>query len=162
MVSDRVEAVARQLEHIDDETSTELEELQEAIERVEGLHEEHMEEMEADEEFIHDLKNLYREVRMIRKIEEHLYNGLEAYGDNEITAERFKQLYVEDEEELVEVVNEIQTELEDMTTLIAEEERLTNKDFDKEGAIEELIRALNEEQAELSEAHNAIEETLME
>lgn len=162
MASDRVEAVASQLEHIDEETSTELEELREAIERVENLHEEHLEEMEADEEFIHDLKALHEDIVMIRKIEEHLQNSLEAYGENQITAEKFKQLYVRDEERLKEVMGEIATELEDMTNLIAEEERVTNKDFDKEGVIENLLHALNQEQEDLAEAHGNIEETLME
>jgi len=161
MTSRRLESAASQLEQINESTSVELEELKETIDSVERLHEEHIREMEDDREFIEDLKALYREIEQVRKIEKHMYNAMEAYDSGELTKAKFKQLYVRDEESLVDVIGEIRTELEESIRLISEEERLTNKDEDKEAAIEELVDALTHEEAKLEEAHGNIEEILL-
>lgn len=149
-----------QLEEIEENTHTELEELQEAIERVQELNEEHREEIEADEEFLEELKDLYIEIRDIRKIEEHMYNRIQQYGNGEITKQKFKQEYIHDEESLVEIIEEVREDLEDMVTIISEEERLTQKDLDREGAVEELVDALTHEEKQLEKAHEQIEERL--
>ncbi|MFB6174921.1 MAG: hypothetical protein ABEJ87_03005 [Candidatus Nanohalobium sp.] len=157
----RLEAAAKRLEQIDDETDTELQELQEAIKTIEELHEEHVEELEDDEEFIEELKDLYVEIRDIRKIEEHLYNEIEQYGNGNIAKQRFKKLYVRDEDQLVEIISEVREDLEDMITILSEEERFTNKDLDIEGATEELVDALTEEEKQLEESHKQIEKRIL-
>lgn len=157
----RLEEAAMRLEEIDKSTHTELEELQEAIETVESLHEEHKEELEADEEFIHDLRDLYAEIRDIRQIEEHMYNEIEQYGNGELTKQRFKKLYIRDEEELIEIIHEVRQDLEEMINILSQEERLTHKDIDIEGATEELVDALTHEEEELEEAHKQIEKRIL-
>ncbi|PSH01068.1 MAG: hypothetical protein BRC30_00220 [Nanohaloarchaea archaeon SW_7_46_7] len=158
MNSKRLHQAVNDLEKIDEETELELEELGDAIHEVEDLHEEHLEEMEKDREFIQDMKDLYQEVRMIQKIDRHMYKIMEAYEGGEINRQAFKKKYVKDEERFMEIIHEIRTELEEMIRMISEEERLTNKDLDKEGAIEELIRTLNGEQSRLQNTHEHMEE----
>lgn len=160
MRSERLEQAVRDLEEIEDGTDVELEELGDAIHEIEDLHEEHKEEIHRDEEFIQDLKDLYQEVRMIQKIDQHMYKIVEAYGGGEINRQAFNKKYLKDQDRFAEVVHEIRTELEEMIRLVSEEERLTNKDLNIEGGIEELIRALNQEQSNLKETHKHMEEMI--
>lgn len=160
MTSKRLEGALRDIEEIEKETDVELEELGDAIHEVEDLHEEHIEEMQRDEEFIQDLKDLYQEIRMIQKIDQHMYKIMEAYEGGEINRKAFKRRYVKDEQRFMEVLQEITTELEEMIRMVSEEERLTNKDFNIEGGIEELIRALNKEQSNLRGTYDHMEEMI--
>lgn len=157
----RLKEAARGLQEIDEQTHTELEELQEAIETVETLHEEHREELEADEKFIQDLKDLYVEIRDVRQIEEHMYNKVQQYGNGKLTKQQFKKDYIRDEDKLLEIVEEIREDLEDMITLLSEEERLTHKDLDIEGATQELVEALTEEEKQFEDAQKQIRKRLI-
>ena len=160
MGSKRLEQSVRDLEEIKEQTDVELEELGDAIHEVEELHEEHLEELERDKEFIEDMKDLYQEIRMIQKIDQHMYKIMEAYEGGEINRKAFKKRYVKDEERFMEVLQEITTELEEMIMMVSEEERLTNKDFNIEGGIEDLIRALNKEQSNLRGTYDHMEEMI--
>lgn len=160
MSSNRIKAAAEDIEAIDAETSEEMEELRDAIDEVEDLHEEHLEEMRRDEEFIEEMKDLYEEIETIKQIEHHMYQLLEAYDNGEIAAQEFKKRFIHDKERFVEAVGEVTTDLEEIIMLISEEERLTNKDLDREGGIEELIRALNHQEGELEDTHEHMEQVL--
>lgn len=160
MASDRLEAAVRDLEEIENETDVELEELRNTIHEVEKLHEEHIEEAHRDEEFIHDLKELHQEIRMIKKIDQHMYKILQAYEGGKINQEAFKKKYIRDEERFLQVIDEIRTELEEMIRLLSEEERLTNRDLDLEGAVDDLLRQLNTEQEKMDQTHQHMTELL--
>lgn len=162
MTSQRIHEAVRDLEEIKEGTDVELEELGEAIHEVERLHKEHMQEMEKDKEFIKDMKDLYQEIRMINKIDQHMYKILEAYEGGKINLEAFKKKYMKDEKKFVEVIHEIRTELEEMIRLLSEEERLTDRDLDLEGATDELIRALNDQHEDLEHHHDHMHELLVE
>lgn len=160
MASDRLEAAVRDLEEIEKETDVELEELRNTIHEVEKLHEEHVEEAHRDEEFIQDLKELHKEIRMIKKIDQHMYKIMEAYEGGKINIEVFKKKYLKDEERFLEVVDEIRTELEEMIRLLSEEERLTNRDLDLEGALDDLLRELNSEHEKMDQTHEHMGELI--
>ena len=162
MPSKRVRQAAKDLDKINQETDIELRELNEAINEVETLHEEHVEEMELDKIFIEDLKKLFKEIKAVRQIEHHMRQEVEEYGRGNMSQKEFKQRFVNDEEKFVQVVKEIRTELEEMIRVLSQEERLTNKDLDIEGATENLVRELSHEEGKLEETHEHIEELVIE
>lgn len=160
MASQRLRSAAKDLEHIDESTGEELEDLHEAIEEIHDLHDEHKKELKMDEKFITDLKKLFKELKMVRKIERHMQNELESYGDGELSKKEFKQYYMKDEEKFVQVVREIKHELSEMVNILSQEERLTDHDLDIEGATENLLRELNQEEKELEKTHKHLKSTL--
>lgn len=160
MASGRVEQAARQLETINNETELELQGLNNAIDEVEGLHEEHVKELELDEEFLNDLRTLFNDIRLVRQIDHHMQQVVAAYGNGEMSKHEFREAFIEDEERFTEVVEEIRTELEEMIRILSEEERLTNRDLDIEGATENLVRQLTNEEEQLEQSHRNLEQLI--
>lgn len=161
MTTKRLKAAASQLDKIGRETGEELEILDNAIEDVELLHEDHMEEIRKDEEFINDLKTLFEEIRAIRQIESHMMAELKEYGDGNLSKKEFKEMFVKDEEKLVDIVEDVRTELEEIVMLLSEEKRLTSKDMNIEGQADNLADALIEEENRLEKAHGNLEDILL-
>lgn len=161
MTTKRLKAAASQLDKIGRETGEELEVLDNAIEDVELLHEDHMEEIRKDEEFINDLKTLFEEIRAIRQIESHMMAELKEYGDGNLSKKEFKEMFVKDEEKLVDIVEDVRTELEEIVMLLSEEKRLTSKDMNIEGQADNLADALIEEENRLEKAHGNLEDILL-
>lgn len=160
MPTDRIRAAAQDLDKINKETGLEMQELKSAIEEVEEIHQEHMQEMKLDEEFISDLKTLFKEIKAIRQIEHHMQQEVKHYGEGDMSKQEFKQAFIKDEHKLENVVHEVQTELEEMVRILSNEERLTNKDLDIEDATENLVRELNNEEQKLENAHGELKQLI--
>ncbi len=139
-----------------------MNELHEAIDEVETIHQEHMKEMKLDEEFIQDLKTLYKEIRAVRKIEQHMKEEVKHYENGDMSEKDFKKMFVKDEKKFEEVVQEVREELEEMVRILSNEERLTNKDLEIEDATQDLVRELNGEEEKLEEAHSELKEVVLE
>lgn len=160
MPTDRIREAAQDLDKIDQETGLEMQELKGAIEEVEEIHQEHMQEVKLDQEFINDLKTLFKEIKAIRQIEHHMQQEVQHYGNGDMSKQEFKQAFIQDEGKLENVVQQVRTELEEMVRVLSNEERLTNKDLDIEDATEDLVRELNNEEGKLEQAHSQIKELI--
>lgn len=158
MPTERIREAGKDLDLIEEETGLELEELKGAIEEVHEIHQEHMKEMKLDEQFINDLKTLFKEIRAIRQITHHMKQEIQHYGQGDMTKQEFKQAFIRDEERLDEIVEEVRTELEEVVRILSSEERLTNRDLDIEDATENLVRELNNEEQKLEQAHGEVRE----
>jgi len=160
MPTDRMRSAAKGLQTIEDETGVELGELEEAIEEVQEIHNEHMQEMKLDQEFINDLKRLFKEIKAIRQIDHHMLQEIQHYENGDMSKEEFREAYIQDEQRLEEIVGEVRTELEETVRILSNEERLTNKDLNIEDATQNLVRELNNEEQKLEQAHNRVNEIL--
>lgn len=156
MPTERMKKAFKDLDTIHEETGTELEELREAIEDVESIHEDHVQEMEEDKEFLEDLKSLFKEIRAVRKIEEHMAEEVEHYGEGDLSKKEFKQKFVKDEEKLEEVINQIRTEFEEIVRVLNEEERMTRRDEQIEQATNRLVNQLTNEEGKMENAHREV------
>jgi hypothetical protein len=161
MPTERMKAAVNDLNKIQNETEVEMNELHEAIDDVETIHQEHMKEMKLDEEFINDLKTLYKEIRAVRKIEQHMKEEVKHYENGDMSEKDFKKMFVKDENKFEKVVQDVRGELEDMVTVLSNEERLTNKDLEIEDATQDLVRKLNGEEEKLEEAHSELKEVVL-
>jgi|GEM_PF-1776369 len=160
MPTDRMRSAAKGLQTIEDETGVELGELEEAIEEVQEIHNEHMQEMKLDQEFINDLKRLFKEIKAIRQIDHHMLQEIQHYENGDMSKEEFREAYIQDEQRLEEIVGEVRTELEETVRILSNEERLTNKDLNIEDATQNLVRELNNEEQKLEQAHNRVNELI--
>ena len=158
MPTDRIRSAAKGLQTMEEETGIELEELHDAIEEVQQIHNEHMQEMELDQQFINDLKTLFKEIKAIRQIDHHMLQEVKHYENGDMSKQEFKQAFIHDEQKLEEVVGEVRTELEETVRILSNEERLTNKDLNIEDATQNLVRELNNEEQKLEEAHSRVNE----
>ena len=160
MPTDRMRSAAKGLQTIEDETGVELGELEEAIEEVQEIHNEHMQEMKLDQEFINDLKRLFKEIKAIRQIDHHMLQEIQHYENGDMSKEEFREAYIQDEQRLEEIVGEVRTELEETVRILSNEERLTNKDLNIEDATQNLVRELNDEEQKLEQAHERVNELI--
>lgn len=160
MSKDRLEHAEEALAKMEKQTEQEEREVHKALEEAKKLHKDHKEEVEKDKEFLKDIKNLLKEVDLLRKIDKSLLHDIEEVKRGQLTKHEFLHHLEQKEEKFMEIRTEIDKELEDIVVELAEEKRLTKSDRQLEEAEQRLARAIAKEQRQIEENNRKIAKAL--